>query len=466
MSEKKTLFPPIESKLDRLFLGGLDDSVSRYPWADIKADIENLNRSLVYYALLGPRLCCRIGNILYHKKYFVALTNPKTSPLFYLAKSGFFQFQMKKETINETIAYRESIHTNSTLAFIKSNGWRKGSKIYRQIEEIDKQLPTGHSKISYSAKFNHYFQSLVNEIDLVNYPSFAEIFRRWNKEFAGYERTRSNFEELAKAKFSTDPFKLSQAMSVINSVNHYAYGLGLKKNFPNVAIETNQLLEMQKYTKTYFGQEERFISAERVKELVNRGVLDTIEDNLKVPEKLLYDYKCWEKLGALAVATPETEKQIEFENLKQQLIININRLNHTKDVTETQKRIEEVSRELGEFISTELGLKKAKKISAKYSLTWGKIGGAVTGITTGSLSQPYIQNVAHDTISKGLEQAGIIALSLVAGLCFDKISSFVSRSIDEARAQSKDFTKNEIKNISKAIGCLSVRLIDGNLEKK
>jgi hypothetical protein len=75
----------------RMFAGSLDDSVSRNPWKYHIADLESLNRYLIENALFGPRLCARIGNILYHPPYFDALLNEEKSPLLPMIRSGFFQ---------------------------------------------------------------------------------------------------------------------------------------------------------------------------------------------------------------------------------------------------------------------------------------------------------------------------------------------------------------------------------------
>lgn len=79
---------------NRMFVGTFDDSVSRYPWADMRADVSYLNRVLIFHALLGTRLCSRIGSILYHEPYRIALMDETVSPLRELTRAGFMQLQM------------------------------------------------------------------------------------------------------------------------------------------------------------------------------------------------------------------------------------------------------------------------------------------------------------------------------------------------------------------------------------
>jgi hypothetical protein len=87
----------------RIYIGTLDDSVSRYPWKGHEPDLAFLNKLLIDSALFGPPFCARVGNILYHDVYFEALRKPESSPLRAFLKSGFFQMQMRKDTINDTI---------------------------------------------------------------------------------------------------------------------------------------------------------------------------------------------------------------------------------------------------------------------------------------------------------------------------------------------------------------------------
>ena len=115
---------------NRLFLGSLDDSVSRYPWSQ-EHDLESLNHLLITNAIIGPSLCCRIGNILYHETNYdrtddqnsiINALNINRSPLVHLARSGFFQIQTKVEGINDSISRRLELGTNSTIRFCEYFG--------------------------------------------------------------------------------------------------------------------------------------------------------------------------------------------------------------------------------------------------------------------------------------------------------------------------------------------------------
>src|SRR4028119_794541 len=113
---KKSFAPyvdPLSILKGRMYLGSFDDSVSRHPWLHSQTSASSLTRHLILQSLLGPPVCFRIGNILYHEEYFQALLKNEI-PIIDLARSGFVQIHTKGETINKTIELRLRHGTNST----------------------------------------------------------------------------------------------------------------------------------------------------------------------------------------------------------------------------------------------------------------------------------------------------------------------------------------------------------------
>jgi len=212
---------------DRVFLGSIDDSVSRNPWEGYRASLKYLNKRLVDSVLFGSPVSMRIGNLVYQDEYLGALLNPPSSQLFELAKVGFVQVQMKCDSINEAIASRVVSKTKSALDFEKKHLWHQGSESYQALDFIDQALESGVGKLTYSGEFNRYFRAIMKESAEGGTDAFRLVYEEWSKRPAeGKEpRTRDWFEKDAHRIFEGGMERIVEAMWVANAANHYAYSL-------------------------------------------------------------------------------------------------------------------------------------------------------------------------------------------------------------------------------------------------
>ena len=215
---------------DRMFLGSVDDSVSRYPWVGFAPELGFLNKRLVDGVLFGAPICVRMGNILYQDEYLKALVEPSTSQLLELAKVGFIQLQTRANSINESIAARIATGTKSALTFQSKHNWSQGSELYERLERIDNALDGTDGKLQYDGEFSDLFRAIMLDSQNGGTAEFREVFEAWSKRpDDGANRTRNNFEQDAAAVFPNDPVKRRKAMWVANAANHYAYAMQMAK---------------------------------------------------------------------------------------------------------------------------------------------------------------------------------------------------------------------------------------------
>lgn len=231
---------------DRMFLGSLDDSVSRFPWPDLESSLDYLNMRLVHSVLFGSPVCARVGNLLYQDAYLPALLQPETSHLVELAKVGFFQIQTKASAINESIAARVEAGTTSAVEFAQRHGWAPGSQLYQRLETLDAQLGETGGRQQYNGEFNAYFRQLMDESATTAGEAFAKVYARWaQRPNEPAHRTRNHFEQDARAVFGDDEAPLNEAMAAANAANHYAYAMALAESHGGSArmpmVETTQL---------------------------------------------------------------------------------------------------------------------------------------------------------------------------------------------------------------------------------
>ncbi len=212
---------------DRVFLGSVDDSVSRNPWGGYKPSLSYLNNRLVDSVLFGSPVSMRIGNLVYQDEYLDALINPSSSQLFELAKVGFVQLQMKRNSINDAIAARVTAKTKSALDFKNKHHWYHGSDSYRALAQVDRALTDGVGKLKYSGEFNRYFRAIMKESAEGGTDAFRMVYQEWHKRPAeGQEpRTRDWFEKDAHRILEGNRSRIHEAMWVANAANHYAYSL-------------------------------------------------------------------------------------------------------------------------------------------------------------------------------------------------------------------------------------------------
>lgn len=219
---------------DRVFLGSLDDSVSRHPWSGYRPSLPYLNKRLVDSVLFGAPVSMRVGNLLFQDEYLQALLHPHLSPLVELAKVGFVQFQMNSDTINASIAQRVESRTQSALEMQAKHFWYHTSDSYAALAKLDQQLTPGLGKLRYAPSFNAYFRAIMRESADTATPAFQRVYERWKDrpatvEAAGAQeegvRTRDWFERDAREIFDNDLALVREAMWVANAANHYAYSL-------------------------------------------------------------------------------------------------------------------------------------------------------------------------------------------------------------------------------------------------
>lgn len=348
----------------RMFAGTFDDSVGRYPWSGYEPNLANFNRSLIFHAILGPRLCCRIGNILYQSHYYTALVDPDASPLRSLCKAGFIQLQMKGDSINETISLRQKAGTNSTLAFIRQRNWSPSSDTYKIIEDVDKDIQYGVGKIRYNSAFNADFRVIMDRVAGHSYAPFRRIHERWHREFAETERTRSNFEELGKTFFADRREEFVRCMQIVNSVNHYAYGCALKNDFPGVMIETEEISLLNDLTRTPIGPEESIIDVDRYDVLIRKGAFDVIGNNLAIPKAFFHHSTSWTALAQALTPDAENAKYRAIIKHKKNILFHVDKLLHSEEGREQNETIEDLKKHTlaySQFLFSLVGSRREKK---------------------------------------------------------------------------------------------------------
>lgn len=304
----------------RCFLGSVDDSVGRHPWdqsAATAADrLASLNKALVYSAILGPSVCSRIGNLLYQDAYFSGLLNDELSPLRAFCRSGFYQLQMREDSILKTIESRLEDETKSTEAF-----WRKHSDKEKLLHSLDKDIPR-HAKIMYARSFKPTFVKFMHHTAPHANHDFNRIYRKWKKEGVF---TRTSFEELCKREAASENFSMQRAMSVANSVNHYAYVATLSNDNPgqdylvetvNLPHLTNLICPTQAAQKTDAQAKRRQGDLAQV-----NAVLD---EYLSIPQSYFTSPDMWQTLANIVgVQSVQNRAYPDFQQAKSNLQLAI-----------------------------------------------------------------------------------------------------------------------------------------------
>lgn len=466
---------PVETDLDpshaisgRMYLGTLDDSVTRYPWDGSHADVQSLSATLIYHALLGPRLCCRIGNLLYHPVYLQACLGESPSPLLDLCRTGFFQIHMREESINQTIESRLDDGTNSTLAFREHHDWRRGSRIYQQLDELHGRL-TEVGRRKYNAQFHSAFQMFVDRAAPTASPAFGKVYERWNARFSGRQRTRSNFELLCLELFpqASDRESRRAAMTVVNSANHYGYGVGMaqlwKETNERPFVDTRELAALNNITRSVLGDDERKLSYERLHELAVTRAFDIVQKNLVVPLALFYSPEMWAKFAPLLDIQGGTRASREYRDLKLLVLLRIKRLLESDNVEFDKQRLRDSCREFSHFIRAAIGDGTAGTVGINAELSLPKRVAAAVGQT---LSSEALSAVAREVVpgvpGKAVELAANVVVSVFAG----DVGNPIRRKIDEAYARptsSRDFYDQ---NLGPFLNTLSIKQIDINAAEK
>ena len=420
----------------RMFLGTLDDSVSRYPWQGVVPSISYLNRLLIFHGLLGPQLACRMGNILFYPGYRAALLDPNVSPLLEMCRAGFFQIQMNGDSFNQSIENRRKSGTTSALKFISDTGWHPGGELYNRLDEIQSELVYGKGYIRYRPDFNEHFRNNLHAIGGAETGTFRRIYERW-RVLPVPRQTRTSFENMGIELFQEQPAALMRAMRIANSANHYAYGRSLGE-VSNVLLETAEVPIFDWMTSTLFGEEERVMQIDRYLQLVRGRVLDTISENLVVPKVLVFRAEAWNDFARMfRVDDPRHDRMISFKN---GLIIRINALMNAEEGEPQNIAREDLAdhcRKYSDFISRSLGLTSARdyvpvwlKLSLhKLARTAGKIAGAAAGAGM------------YDATGSG---AAVVVVKKAFEITFDQVPDAITRYIDSQRVAEMELSRERI----------------------
>lgn len=283
---------------DRVYLGSLDDSVSRYPWENLKPSIGHLNRTLIDAVLFGAPLCVRVGNLLYQPEYLPALLNSSLSPLIDLARVGFIQIQTKSAGINKSIDARVKEGTRSAKAFAAENDWRPGSVIYEKLNTLDSMLSGGPGISQYNADFRKTFRKIMKESAASGIDEFSRVIEVWlsrPEKGRGYQ-SRDNFEKDAKKVLGDDAVAVQKAMWVANAANHYAYALHLYNASEGIRpmVETSQFDRLADICAI-----RDMVPAEQAKEILGkRDPVNSALELIYIPEEV-YHPKFWPRLAQL-----------------------------------------------------------------------------------------------------------------------------------------------------------------------
>ena len=418
------------ARYGRMFMGTLDDSVSRHPWPGVRVDLATLNHTLLFHALLGPPICCRIGNLLYTEAYFQALLNPGKSLLLPLAQVGFFQIHMRATTINDAIKERLDEGTNSTRDWERRHGWTKDAELRARLSTLDDTLAPGGGKLSYSPNFRAEFQQMMLQLDAVN-PSFDRVYAKWRRRFDG-ALTRSNFEILTLKTFGRNRAAVLEAMSVVNSVNHYAYGRGMGETFREPYVDTKEVTQLGAYTAGLFGDEERTVAFDQVEHLFRSGILKTVERHLTIPKVLIGEPELWPRFAALFAEGPLYGKEWTFGAKKTAVLDAINTIVSGKADREARARLADACRDFSSFIASSLGLNDAPKAGIRFRVE----------------ARAAIEAGASDYAADGLKQLGrgaliaggigaaaaagwaMVPINILASWAIDRFKPLAIRSID------------------------------------
>lgn len=379
---------PMSILTGRMYLGSFDDSVSRHGWLHTRATASALTRHLLLQSMLGPPVCFRIGNLLYHDAYFEAL-RIGAIPIIELARTGFVQIHTKGATINKTIALRQKQGTNSTEKWIRDHNWSRGSDVYREMTRIDRQLKPNIGKRQYSPSFNKSFGLFAKLASQEESAEFQRIYKIWLSEGQEGALTRSDYERICERVLKTR-LEIKEAMSIINSVNHYAYGVGLFKIERQPLIDTSEIMSLRRYTTGFGGDDGRPVKFDVLDELIRNRVLTVISEGLSVAEDMLHPGPHWARYAELLDLDNTAPNAVAFRALKVRIVdairqcVNGNNLKIQRVLL--KENCEEFSAVIRKQIGSDnrkennvlvgLGVRVAKYVAKKVAFTSATGGGA------------------------------------------------------------------------------------------
>lgn len=433
---------------NRMFLGSVDDSVARYPWTSTTVDLAAFNRCLIFHALLGPKVCFRIGNIVYNDRFLPALLEPRTSPLLSLAKNGFIQIQCRANGINESIASRLEIGTNSTKIFIQRKGWKPGTDLFRQFAKVEKELMGGPGMISYNPDFVRVFRHICDNLEPEPGTAFANVFTQWRSEFGTTERSRSNFEIVAD-RVERDYRRRAQAMMVINSINHYGYGIALRDADAGTAIETREIAALQGATSTIFGPEERHICGEALEDLVQNRTAGILLKNFLVPESLFVDPELWGKLAPLTNPDASGASR-EVLLLKQRFLTALARVISNDTDAGRRKALRAACREYSAALNSALGTKALHQLPLRISLETRKVSAVGAVLFAGWSGEAAAGS--HTLLTP--------AVDVILAFAGNELGQSVLRGIDQFRTTPEAAARITGEDLRGPFQGLSIRRVD------
>jgi hypothetical protein len=456
---------PAAAVSGRMFLGTLDDSVTRYPWDGAASDIGSLTATLIYHALLGPRLCCRLGNLLYHGTYLRGCLDDLT-PLIPLSRSGFFQVHTREDGINKTIESRLEERTNTTIEFERRHQWKKGSTIYRRLDQFQGDLGVrGHRR--YHADFQKVFRALVEKAAPSASEQFKAVHARWMARPES-ERTRSNFEiecEKTYPKQHLDYDNRRAAMSPVNSANHYGYGIAMAKLYGETHeapfIDTMELGALNGFTRSVLGDDDRMLSYERTAELAKSRAFDIVQRHLIVPLGLFRSSEMWTKFAQLLdIAAPDQASR-DCRILKLEVLLQIKRLLESTNVEQDKQLLRERCKEYSKFIRKSLGDGRSGLAGIKASLSLGQAGAEVAASDKLKTAAEVALEGTKAAASATADFATSFGASVIVAIGTKHIGYAIKRRIDRAWAKPNISSQTYFsENLRPFLSVLSVKQID------
>lgn len=398
---------------DRVYLGSLDDSVSRYPWEGLAPSIGHLNRTLIDAALFGAPLCVRIGNLLYQPEYLPALLDSSTSPLIELARVGFIQIQTIQNGINNSIAARLSEGTLSAQKFAAAQNWKAGSPIYEKLGALDAMLLGGPGLAQYDADFRRTFRRMMRESVSTGIDEFVKVADVWLQRSGegGKYQTRDNFERDAVRIFGDDAAAIRRAMWVANAANHYAYAVHQYGPSAKPMVETSQF---DRHAEICAIRDP--VPAEQAAEILGKqDPVNTALEIIQMPEEV-YLPAFWPRLANLmrfdddasgAADSADRLLRSNFLQAKQQLASKIDFFLNNPDKI-NNKEIFEVAKAYSERLHEALGTnrKGQLRLRLRLALQRVRISGASAAMSSAASTA---MGAAFDMIATGVPGLGAAA---------------------------------------------------------
>jgi hypothetical protein len=284
----------------------------------------------------------------------------------------------------------------------------------RELNIIDSELLPEKGKTVYSGNFRPFFAKLSsiihNDIDVSARSLILPVFDLWAENHVrfGMEMTRSNFEHCAIELFNNGKIPDTVTpMRMINSVNHFAYGLGMSDSAATaeISIETAPL-----HSLSTLCSQERYIDADEARRIASKRELDKLISAaglIQIPSNLLSEPEYWDKLARL-VDTQNGEKEAElFRNKKQMLLLEIDAFMLAPEEYD-KVRFVYACREYDKVLGEALGVKRSwfrrAKVQLRFFASETRAKGA-TGVAkdvVGAFGGSVVGDLAGTALNIGL----------------------------------------------------------------